>query len=124
MVARADDPIAELASGNFNTVKQGVEDLALSGNPRAAAILSALQSGSLYATAGKLLLIKADNGGYANADTGAAVTADDAFGAKPVRLNNAVRGAIQLDGRMVERLHADMARRTIAIADAITAMGH
>jgi citrate lyase subunit beta / citryl-CoA lyase len=25
---------------------------------------------------------------------------------------------------MVERLHADMARRTIAIADAIAAMGH
>jgi len=37
---------------------------------------------------------------------------------------NASRGAIQLDGRMVERLHADMARRTIAIADAIAALGH
>jgi len=35
---------------------------------------------------------------------------------------NASRGAIQLDGRMVERLHADMAQRTIAIADAIAAM--
>jgi citrate lyase subunit beta/citryl-CoA lyase len=35
---------------------------------------------------------------------------------------NAARGAIQLNGRMVERLHADMAKRTIAIADAITAM--
>jgi len=32
------------------------------------------------------------------------------------------RGAIQLDGQMVERLHADMAKRTIAIADAIAAM--
>jgi citrate lyase subunit beta / citryl-CoA lyase len=39
------------------------------------------------------------------------------------RLENAARGAIQLDGRMVERLHADMARRTIAMADAIAAMG-
>src|SRR6266700_473850 len=37
---------------------------------------------------------------------------------------NASRGAIQLDGRMVERLHADMAKRTIAIADAIAAIGH
>ena len=37
---------------------------------------------------------------------------------------NAARGAIQLDGQMVERLHADIARRTIAIADAIAAMGH
>jgi citrate lyase subunit beta/citryl-CoA lyase len=36
---------------------------------------------------------------------------------------NASRGAIRLDGAMVERLHADMARRTIDIADAIAAMG-
>jgi citrate lyase subunit beta / citryl-CoA lyase len=35
---------------------------------------------------------------------------------------NASRGAIQLDGRMVERLHAEMARRTIEITDAIAAM--
>src|ERR1700743_1454633 len=40
------------------------------------------------------------------------------------RPENASRGAIQLDGQMVERLHADMARRTIAIADSIAAMGH
>jgi citrate lyase subunit beta/citryl-CoA lyase len=36
---------------------------------------------------------------------------------------NAARGAIRLDGQMVERLHADMARRTIAIADSIATMG-
>jgi citrate lyase subunit beta/citryl-CoA lyase len=36
---------------------------------------------------------------------------------------NAGRGAIRLDGQMVERLHAEMAKRTIAIADAIAAMG-
>ena len=36
---------------------------------------------------------------------------------------NASRGAIQLDGRMVERVHAEMARRTIEIADAIGKMG-
>lgn len=35
---------------------------------------------------------------------------------------NACRGAIQVDGHMVERLHAEMAKRTIAIADAIGAM--
>jgi citrate lyase subunit beta/citryl-CoA lyase len=29
---------------------------------------------------------------------------------------------IALDGRMVERLHAEMARRTLAIAEAIKAM--
>lgn len=35
---------------------------------------------------------------------------------------NASRGAIQLDGRMVERLHAEIARRTIAISDAIATL--
>lgn len=34
---------------------------------------------------------------------------------------NAGKGAIQLDGRMVERLHAEMARRTVALAEAIAA---
>ena len=33
------------------------------------------------------------------------------------------QGVIQLDGRMVERMHADIARRTVAIADAIAAKG-
>ena len=32
---------------------------------------------------------------------------------------NKGKGVVQLDGRMVERLHADMARRTVAIAEAI-----
>ncbi|MFN3347823.1 HpcH/HpaI aldolase/citrate lyase family protein [Pseudorhodoplanes sp.] len=36
---------------------------------------------------------------------------------------NADKGAIMLDGRMVERMHADIARRTVAIADAIAARG-
>jgi citrate lyase subunit beta / citryl-CoA lyase len=35
---------------------------------------------------------------------------------------NATLGVIQIEGRMVERLHADMARRTVAIADAIAQM--
>jgi citrate lyase subunit beta/citryl-CoA lyase len=38
------------------------------------------------------------------------------------RPENASRGAISLDGQMVERLHADMATRTIAIADSIAAL--
>jgi citrate lyase subunit beta / citryl-CoA lyase len=35
------------------------------------------------------------------------------------RPENKDKGVIELDGRMVERMHADMARRTVAIADAI-----
>jgi citrate lyase subunit beta / citryl-CoA lyase len=36
---------------------------------------------------------------------------------------NRGKGVVQLDGRMVERLHADVARRTVAIAEAIEARG-
>ncbi len=36
---------------------------------------------------------------------------------------NAGKGAIALDGRMVERLHAEMARRTLAMADAVAQRG-
>ncbi len=35
---------------------------------------------------------------------------------------NADKGVVQLDGQMVERLHVEMAKRTIAIADAIAAL--
>src|SRR5262252_8348757 len=34
---------------------------------------------------------------------------------------NRTKGVVQLDGRMVERMHADIARRTVAIADTIAA---
>jgi citrate lyase subunit beta/citryl-CoA lyase len=36
---------------------------------------------------------------------------------------NKTKGVVSIDGRMVERLHADMARRTVAIAEAIEAQG-
>ncbi len=35
---------------------------------------------------------------------------------------NADKGVVQLDGQMVERLHVEMAKRTIAIADAIAGL--
>jgi citrate lyase subunit beta/citryl-CoA lyase len=35
---------------------------------------------------------------------------------------NHARGVVQFDGRMVERMHADIARRTVALADGIAAM--
>jgi len=35
---------------------------------------------------------------------------------------NSGRGVIQLNGKMVELLHADMARRTLSIADGIAAL--
>jgi citrate lyase subunit beta/citryl-CoA lyase len=35
--------------------------------------------------------------------------------------DNADKGVVQIEGRMVERLHADIARRTLVLADAIAA---
>jgi citrate lyase subunit beta/citryl-CoA lyase len=35
---------------------------------------------------------------------------------------NHAKGVVQLDGRMVERMHADIARRTVALADGIAAL--
>jgi citrate lyase subunit beta/citryl-CoA lyase len=54
--------------------------------------------------------------------------ADDVAQARAIiaafeRPENNGRGAIQLDGRMVERLHAEIAKKTIAIADAIELAG-
>jgi citrate lyase subunit beta/citryl-CoA lyase len=37
---------------------------------------------------------------------------------------NRDKGVVQIDGRMVERMHAEMARRTVAIAEAIEARAH
>jgi citrate lyase subunit beta/citryl-CoA lyase len=35
---------------------------------------------------------------------------------------NQAKGVVQMDGRMVERMHADIARRTVALADGIAAL--
>jgi citrate lyase subunit beta / citryl-CoA lyase len=35
---------------------------------------------------------------------------------------NRARGVVQMDGRMIERMHADIARRTVALADGIAAL--
>jgi citrate lyase subunit beta/citryl-CoA lyase len=39
------------------------------------------------------------------------------------RPENQGRGVIAIEGRMIERMHADMARRTVALAEAIQARG-
>ena len=56
-----------------------------------------------------------------------APTADEIAWAKKIigvfdAPENASKGALQIEGRMVERLHADMARRTVAVAAAIAAL--
>jgi urea transport system permease protein len=91
--ARAqDDAFAGIASGNYDEIRKGVDALATSGNPRAATILGALQAGQLYGRADHTLFIKQADGSYLNAVTGEAV--DDPGEVRAVRLNNAVRRAL------------------------------
>jgi urea transport system permease protein len=92
----ADDALAALASPSFETIRQGVGMLAISGHPQAMAILSALQDGRLFArTADKVLFIKSDDGAFINATTGKTDADVMASGLKPVRMNNAVRGEVE-----------------------------
>ena len=92
----ADEAFAALASPSFETIRQGVGMLAVSGHPQAVAILSALQANRLFArTADKALFIKADDGSFVDATTGKPAPDIMSSGLKPVRMNNAVRGEVE-----------------------------
>jgi urea transport system permease protein len=88
-----DDPFAGLASENFDDVSAAIAALALSGNPQAGPTITALHNDALFAGPDGVLLIQTDDG-YLDARTGqkaADVNEDDL---NPVRVNNAVRRAI------------------------------
>jgi urea transport system permease protein len=91
----ADDPLAMLAGDDFDTVEKGIVQLALSGNPRASAIISAIQTGDLYVGQDNKLYIHTDSG-YVDAATGKAAPdiTDDAV--NNVRTNNEVRRVADL----------------------------
>ncbi len=94
-VARAQTAdLAPLGSGSFDEIRRGVEQLALSGSPRALPVIAALQAGALYARADRALFIKAADGTFSDAATGAPAPDVAAGALKQVRLNNAVRRAI------------------------------
>jgi len=113
--ARADDPLAGLASGSFAGVKQGVEELALSGDPRAALLIQALADGALYFNDDQALFIKGADGTYLDAASGAKVDPQpDEDDLHQVRLNNAVRGAIDAAMGSLQLFDADAAKRLLA----------
>src|SRR5271165_7328859 len=98
VAGRADDDgegFAALPSGNFDTIRHGVELLAFSGHPQALAVLSALQAGRLYVRADHALFIKSDNGGFLDATTGKPAPDVMTSGVKQVRMNNPVRGEVE-----------------------------
>jgi urea transport system permease protein len=115
--ATAEEAYAALASNNFDAIRDGVMALSVSGDPRAQSVIGALQNGSLFVRPDKMLFIKDADGTFVEAVSGAA--ADVPPGAlKPVRVNNAVRGAI--DAALgVLRLFAPDASARLAAAEAV-----
>ena len=91
--ADVNDPLTLLASDDFDDVRRGIELLATSGNPRAAAIVAALTSGDLVVGPDQKIYLHRDGGYFAAmTDLPAGVEVID-DSASPVHINNAVRRA-------------------------------
>jgi urea transport system permease protein len=113
----ADQAYAALATTNFEQIRHGVMALSVSGDPHAQSVITALQSNRLYMRPDKALFVKTDAGGFVEALSGAA--ADASAGAlKPVRVNNAVRSAIDAALGVLRLFASDPATR-LAAAEAV-----
>jgi urea transport system permease protein len=105
-----DDPFAALAGDSYEDIRTGVETLAASGNPQAAAVITALQNGNLFTGADGALFIKQDDA-WLDARTGqpaADVNEDDL---NAVRVNNGVRSAAAAAMGSLQLLSPDAATR-------------
>jgi len=108
--AHAQDPFAGLATNNFDETRRAIEALATSGNPQAAATITALQAGTLlYGPGGALAIKRGDS--FTDARTGAPIEASAAASLRPVRLNNAVRRAAEAAMGSLTLFSADPAER-------------
>ena len=99
-----------LAGASFDDVRRGVEALAVSGSPRAAPVLEALQAGRLLAAEGKLY-IREPSGTIVDAETGQPAEAPSA---RPVRVNNAVRRSLDAAMGGLRLFSPDTATRSAA----------
>ncbi len=101
------------SSGDYDAMAEAVGALATSADPRAAAVISALRDGRLFATEEGDLLIRAPDGAFTNAETGAAVSID-ADDLKKIRMNNAVRRAVDAAEGGMQLFAADPSLRRAA----------
>jgi urea transport system permease protein len=73
ILARADDAadaLAAIGSGDYNKMGQGITDLVASGDPRAVAVIEALNNNTLFENDDNVLFIQTPKGGFVNAATG------------------------------------------------------
>src|SRR3954453_13967193 len=107
----ADEALSRLAAPGFDEIEKGIRDLAASGDPRAEPVLSALSDGRLLARPDHHLLVKDRDGTLRNAATGAPANAS---GAKPVRVNNRLRRALDAAVGTLTLRSPDRAKRLAA----------
>jgi urea transport system permease protein len=113
--ADLDETLAALASGGFEEREQAVAALGASGDPRAAAILQALDDGALQVTEDKRVLIAKDSA-YLDPLTGTAVE----ISGEPerIRVNNRLRNEIEAALAQLNLFSPDPAQR-LAAASAV-----
>jgi urea transport system permease protein len=114
------DPFAEIAATNFDVVARGVQALATSGNPRAAAVIDALRDGKLFAwkwpRPDSPLYIRTA-AGFVDARSGAPIEAPATINLRRVIVNDSVRAAIATaEGALGLFAKDPAARRTAAEA--------
>ena len=115
-LARAGEPadaFAAFSSGDYDAMAQAVGVLATSADPHATAVITALRDGRLFATEAGDLLIRNPDGTFTNAQTGAPVSADE-DDLKKIRMNNAVRRAVDTAEGGMQLFAADPSQRRAA----------
>jgi urea transport system permease protein len=115
--AWAQDAYALLASPSFDSIRQGVQELGRSGDPRALPIILALQNGELFEHGDRALFIRTKSG-FTDAQTGKSTPDVSADKLRKVRLNNPVREAIDQALGSLRLFASDPAQRRLA-ADAV-----
>ena len=108
----ADEAFARLAADSYSDTSRAIEILVSTAHPNAALIVEALNDGRLLAGPGGVA-VKTATGGFIDARTGQALAAAPAD-VKSVRLNNAVRRAVQAALGGLGLLNPDAAKRTAA----------
>ncbi len=110
--------LAEIASFNFDSIRQGIEALAYSGDSRALPVIAALHDGDLYSGVDHTLFIRSKDGSFSDAETGQRAPDVAAGALKKVRVNNQVRAATN-DALGALRLFAPEPASRVAAAEAV-----
>jgi urea transport system permease protein len=121
VVRAAADPFADIAATSFDLEARGVQELAVSGSPRAAAVIDALRDQRLFAwkwpRPDTPLYIRTDKG-FVDARTGQPMAAPERVNLRLVIVNDSVRAAIDAAEGAIDLFSKSAAVRLKA-ADAI-----